>query len=69
MSRFEQTLQRDEEETDASFVFRVLSDPTDEIEAVLGHFRDEDHLQDPIDIPNLNLVSAFSPLLSSVPRR
>lgn len=34
--------------------------PEDEIELVCGHFRDEDHLNDPEDLPHVNMVSVCS---------
>jgi len=54
-----------EEETNELTRLTCLIDPTDEIEAVLGHFRDEDHLNDPVDVPAVNLVRSFLSLPTS----
>jgi chromodomain-helicase-DNA-binding protein 1 len=49
-----------EEEEDAYYQAQEagLGGPADEVDQVLSHSRDEDHLADPVDIPQENLVSS-----------
>lgn len=43
------------------FIFCV-AEPADEIDQVMFHWRDENHKDDPKDIPQTNLVSRINPL-------
>ena len=50
--------------SEGEVVTPVNTEGEDEIDLVLSHARDEEHLQDPKDIPQLNLVSIPSVALT-----